>query len=109
MNPVTMLILPHNGRMDVDPEGSEAMLGAFTPLPVPMPRSVTAWTDPETGKPIALWCDDLRIRPCDFATVLEGVRQFNNDIIAASGRSTEPVLSGNGDAAIVEELEDWDG
>jgi hypothetical protein len=81
MSPVSTIVLPHNGRMDVDPSGSEAVLGAYVTLPIPVPLNVTVWTSPVTGKPLAMWADDARIRPADFATVWHGVQQFNHDLL----------------------------
>jgi hypothetical protein len=102
MNSVSMIILPTNGRLTFDPEGSEETLGQFTTLPIVMPRNVTAWTDSD-GRPMALWCDDQRIRPADFATVLTGVEQYNDDV---AGRGTEP----GSPAAVTEAIvrEEWD-
>jgi hypothetical protein len=79
MSPVSMIVMPFNGRFDFEPEGSTAMLGEFVPLPIPMPQHVSAWTG-HYGRPVALWCDDRRIHPRDFATVLRGVQQFNDDL-----------------------------
>ena len=105
MNPVVLLVMPDNGRLEFDPEGSEAILGTFATLPIPMPRSASAWTGPD-GKPIALWCDNQRIRPADFAVVLTGIEQYNNDLV---GRGTEPALPAAVMEAVVrEEEEDWD-
>lgn len=105
MNRVTLLIMPDNRRMAFDPEGSEAILGKFATLPIPMPRSATAWTGPD-GRPLALWCDDQRIRPADFGVVLAGISEFNAD---CAGQGTEPALPPEVLEAIVhEELEDRD-
>jgi hypothetical protein len=82
VNRVTIVAIPHNDRMTVDPEGSEKDLGPFVALPIPMPRNAMVWTGHD-GKPLVLWCDRQRIHPRDFATVLTGIRQFNDDL--ASG------------------------
>jgi hypothetical protein len=75
---VAKIILPDNGRLDFDPSGSEEILGKFATLPIPMPRTVRAWTGPD-GRPRVMWCDHTRIRPSDFATVLRGIEQYNAD------------------------------
>jgi hypothetical protein len=104
MNPVTMFILPDNGRMDIDPNGTVYALGQFTDLPVPMPRTLMVWTGPD-GKPLVMWADRARIRPTDFGVVWEGVRQFNEDC-RRQGIGHEPVVA-------PEELDDvgddWEG
>jgi hypothetical protein len=79
MNLVATMVWPANDRLDFDPNGSEGMLGAFTTLPIQMPRTVTAWTGPD-GRPVAMWADDKRIRPADFGVVWGGVEQFNSDL-----------------------------
>jgi hypothetical protein len=80
MNPVITLAIPHNGRMEFDPEGSEKLLGEFIKLPIPMPQHVMMWTGAD-GKPLVMWCDTSgRIRPADFATVWRGIEQFNADL-----------------------------
>lgn len=80
MDRVIPITLPDNGRLKFDPEGSEDVLGAFVPLPIPVPRAVTTWTGKD-GRPLVMWCDDQRIRPSDFATVLRGIEQFNRDLL----------------------------
>ena len=54
-------------------------LGPFATLPIPMPRVATVWTGSD-GKPVAMWCDEVRIRPCDFATVWQGIQEYNADL-----------------------------
>lgn len=80
MNPVATIILPHNDRLTFDPEASEEMLGAFATLPIRMPKTSQAWTDPDSGKPVAMWCDGVRIRPADFAVIWAGVQEYNVDL-----------------------------
>ena len=104
MSPVIMTVLPHNGRMTIDPAGSESELGAFATLPIPMPRTAMAWVGKD-GKPIVLWCDDTRIHPADFATVLHGIEQYNNDCRHRGVTGEPPPVNGTDD----EGDEDGDG
>jgi hypothetical protein len=76
---VSMIVLPINGRMRINPEGSEATLGEFAAMPIKMPTSVMAWVGKD-GRPVALWADDQRIHPRDFAAVLVAVEEYNLDV-----------------------------
>ncbi len=79
MGPVSILIIPDNGRTPFDPEGSEELLGKFVKLPVLMTDSAIAWTGPG-GKPLVLWAGTGRIHPRDFAAVLTAIEQYNDDL-----------------------------
>ena len=75
-----------------------------------MPKMLKAWTDPERGTPVALWADDARIHPKDFATVWRGVQQYNADLVArgavpempAEALATPVVFDDDGAASDVE-------
>jgi hypothetical protein len=100
MNLVSTIVLPANGRLKFDPDGSEDVLGAFAVLPIPMPRTVTVWAGAD-GRPAAMWADDQRIKPADFAPMWVGITEFNND---CRNQGTEP-------SEVTESTvrEEWDG
>jgi hypothetical protein len=80
MKRVAKIILPDNRRLDFHADASEDILGKFVPLPIEIPRALRVWTGRD-GRPLVMWCDHQRIRPCDFATVLRGIEQYNRDLL----------------------------
>jgi hypothetical protein len=103
--PVTVICMPHNYRAALYAEGeapstfgddpdddsvtshASPMGSDFAVLPIPMPTLLFMRTD-RTGKPIAAWADDQRIRWRDIDVVVTGVRQYNEDCDRAGITST---------------------
>jgi hypothetical protein len=105
MTPVSIISMPFNYRCELydkdgpgegphfappdDPAekrgpGPSAGGQQWATLPIPMPETLTLFTD-GTGKVIAAWTDDLQVSWKDLDVVLKGVEQFNADLASCDG------------------------
>jgi hypothetical protein len=101
MDPANITSMPFNGRIELydsegvgegphfpceddDPDeergpGPSAYGQEWAMLPIPMPETLTVFTDHE-GCVIAAWADDKQVRWKDLDIVVRGVEQYNADI-----------------------------
>jgi hypothetical protein len=95
MSPVNVIVLPHNFRDELYPEGEgpsfcydgtgvrpAPVMGGWATLPIPMPRCLVVTTDRDGETVIAATADGQQIRWKDLDIVVLGVRQYNQACLA---------------------------
>jgi hypothetical protein len=82
MKPVTLIVLPDNGRDDVVERDD------YLDLPIPMPETAIVIVD-QAGAPVSINVEGGSIRPQDLSTVWEGINQYNDDLADLVAREEE--------------------